>query len=70
MTQIFDKEGLVLPVTVIRVGPCSITQLKTEQLNGYNAVQIGYLKRQVLQIKQSRTWLFNKEGFITFTFFT
>ncbi|CAM9435656.1 unnamed protein product [Ascophyllum nodosum] len=33
MTQIFDKEGLALPVTVIHVGPCFITQLKTEQLN-------------------------------------
>nr|YP_010032327.1 ribosomal protein L3 [Schizocladia ischiensis]QOW07534.1 ribosomal protein L3 [Schizocladia ischiensis] len=42
MTQIFDEEGLTIPVTVIRVGPCKITQIKTHRLNGYNAIQLGY----------------------------
>lgn len=43
MTQIFDKNGLALPVTVVNVGPCLITQIKTHDTDGYNAIQIGYL---------------------------
>ncbi|CAM9111299.1 unnamed protein product [Chrysoparadoxa australica] len=44
MTQVFDDEGLAIPVTVILTGPCVITQLKGEIENGYNAIQIGYSK--------------------------
>jgi len=42
MTQIFDELGNVLPVTILKVGPCIVTGIKTTSLNGYNAVQIGY----------------------------
>jgi len=42
MTQLFTDEGAVVPVTVIEAGPCYVTQLKTEETDGYNAVQIGY----------------------------
>jgi large subunit ribosomal protein L3 len=42
MTQIFDKSGNVIPVTVIHVGPCIVTQIKTTVTEGYNAIQIGY----------------------------
>ena len=42
MTQIFDESGNIVPVTVIKVGPCIITQVKTVLENGYNAIQIGY----------------------------
>ena len=42
MTQIFDAEGKVIPVTVIEAGPCVVTQLKTEENDGYNAVQLGF----------------------------
>ena len=42
MTQVFDERGAAIPVTVIRAGPCWITQIKTEQADGYVAVQIGY----------------------------
>ena len=42
MTQIFDAEGKVIPVTVIEAGPCVVTQLKTEEKEGYNAVQMGF----------------------------
>lgn len=42
MTQVFDEDGFALPVTVIRVGPCLVTQIKTEAKDGYNAIQIGY----------------------------
>lgn len=42
MTQIFDESGNVVPITVIKTGPCIITQVKTVLKDGYNAVQIGY----------------------------
>jgi large subunit ribosomal protein L3 len=42
MTQVFDERGAAIPVTVIRAGPCWITQIKTEQQDGYVAVQMGY----------------------------
>ena len=42
MTQIFDDRGLVHPVTVIEAGPCVVTQLKTEERDGYQAVQLGF----------------------------
>jgi large subunit ribosomal protein L3 len=42
MTQIFDDSGNIIPVTILKVGPCVITQVKTEDVDGYNAVQIGY----------------------------
>ncbi len=42
MTQIFDEAGKVIPVTVIEAGPCTVVQKKTEEKDGYNAVQLGY----------------------------
>jgi large subunit ribosomal protein L3 len=42
MTHLFDDEGRMVPVTVIAAGPVYVTQLKTEESDGYNAVQVGY----------------------------
>ena len=42
MTQIFDEAGKVIPVTVIEAGPCAVTQVKTEETDGYTAVQLGF----------------------------
>ncbi|MEL6130742.1 MAG: 50S ribosomal protein L3 [Cyanobacteria bacterium J06628_4] len=42
MTQVFDDTGNAVPVTVIQVGPCVVTQVKTQQTDGYCAVQLGY----------------------------
>jgi large subunit ribosomal protein L3 len=42
MTQIFDEFGFAIPVTVIKAGPCVVTQIKQKEKEGYNAVQIGY----------------------------
>ena len=42
MTQIFDESGKVIPVTVVEAGPCVVTQVKTVEKDGYNAVQMGY----------------------------
>lgn len=42
MTQIFDESGNIIPVTILKVGPCIVTQIKTQLKDGYNAIQIGY----------------------------
>ncbi|HBY98127.1 MAG TPA: 50S ribosomal protein L3 [Chloroflexi bacterium] len=42
MTQIFDESGQVIPVTVVEAGPCYVTQIKTEDQDGYQAIQIGF----------------------------
>lgn len=42
MTQIFDESGNIIPVTILKVGPCVVTQIKTIAKDGYNAIQIGY----------------------------
>jgi large subunit ribosomal protein L3 len=42
MTQIFDQSGNIIPVTILKVGPCIVTQVKTTEKDGYNAIQIGY----------------------------
>ncbi len=42
MTQIFDEQGKVIPVTVIEAGPCTVVQVKTVETDGYNAVQLGF----------------------------
>ena len=43
MTQIFDENGVLIPVTVLQAGPCVVTQIKTEENDGYSAVQVGYV---------------------------
>ena len=52
MTQIFDKSGNVIPVTVIRIGPCVVTQIKNSLNDGYNAIQIGYGNLKSKSLKQ------------------
>lgn len=42
MTRIFDERGEVVPVTVIEAGPCYVTQIKTAEKDGYNAIQLGF----------------------------
>jgi large subunit ribosomal protein L3 len=44
MTQIFDESGNIIPVTILKVGPCVVTQVKTVLKDGYNSIQIGYGK--------------------------
>ena len=42
MTQIIGEDGIVIPVTILQAGPCTVTQIKTVESDGYNAVQVGY----------------------------
>lgn len=46
MTQLFDTSGAVVPVTIIEAGPCYVTQVKTVESDGYNAIQIGFEETQ------------------------
>lgn len=55
MSQIFDKEGNAIPVTLISAGPCEVTQIKTDKIDGYNAVQMGFKKiEKKTKIKKSQ----------------
>jgi large subunit ribosomal protein L3 len=42
MTQVFDETGKAIPVTVVQAGPCTVTQVKTKQTDGYSAIQVGF----------------------------
>src|SRR4051812_49225081 len=42
MTRIYDDKGAIVPVTVVQAGPCAVTQVKTTESDGYNAVQLGF----------------------------
>ncbi|MCB1122107.1 MAG: 50S ribosomal protein L3 [Verrucomicrobiae bacterium] len=46
MTQVYDEDNRLVPVTVIEAGPCPVTQVKTEETDGYNAVQIGFPRKK------------------------
>ena len=46
MTQIFDEDGTLVPVTVLQAGPCYVTQVKTVENDGYAAVQVGYVDKK------------------------
>ena len=47
MTQIFDESGAVVPVTVIEAGPCPVVQVRTQNVDGYSAVQLGFGRRKI-----------------------
>lgn len=50
MTQIFDENGKVVPVTVVEAGPCPVVQKKTAEKDGYTAVQLGYGDQKVARV--------------------
>src|SRR5687768_7686444 len=45
MTQVYDEKGQIAPVTVIQVGPCPVLQIRDQQRDGYDAVQLGFLDK-------------------------
>ena len=62
MTQIFTEEGNVIPVTVIEAGPCSITQKKTTETDGYNAVQLAFEDLREKLVNKPAAGHFKKAG--------
>ena len=62
MSQLFDDKGNAVPVTLIEAGPCRVTQLKTNALDGYTAVQIGYGVSKDKQISKPENGHLLKSG--------
>lgn len=62
MTQIFTEDGQVVPVTVVEAGPEVVTQIKTVETDGYNAVQVGYEDQKVHRVNKPMTGHYEKAG--------
>ena len=62
MTQIFTESGEVIPVTVIQAGPETVTQVKTVETDGYDAVQVGYEDQKAHRVNKPMTGHFEKAG--------
>jgi large subunit ribosomal protein L3 len=62
MTQIFSEAGEMVPVTVIEAGPCAVTQVKTVETDGYNAVQIGFADKKESRTNKPEQGHFKKAG--------
>ena len=60
MTQIFDKNGKVIPVTVIEAGPCTVVQIKTKDADGYEAVQLGFGEVKANKVTKPKAGHFKK----------
>ncbi len=62
MTQIYDENGALVPVTVLQAGPCFVTQVKTEENDGYNAVQVGFEDIRAKLVNKPEAGVFAKAG--------
>lgn len=62
MTQIFKEDGELVPVTVIKAGPCPVVQIKTEEYDGYKAVQLGYKKAKSHRVNKPIKGHYEKAG--------
>ena len=62
MTQIFNEDGVLTPVTVLQAGPCVVTQIKTVENDGYCAVQVGYADKKEKATNKPLKGHFDKAG--------
>lgn len=62
MTQIFNENGVLTPVTVLQAGPCVVTQIKTVENDGYSAVQVGYVDKREKLVSKPIKGHFEKAG--------
>ncbi|MDA1143712.1 MAG: 50S ribosomal protein L3 [Bacteroidetes bacterium] len=62
MTSIFDENGKNIPCTVIETGPCTVTQVRTEEVDGYNALQLGFDDKAEKQVTKAAAGHFKKAG--------
>ena len=62
MTQIFNEEGVLTPVTVLQAGPCVVTQVKTTENDGYEAVQVGFVDKREKLVNKPLKGHFEKAG--------
>ena len=66
MTQVFDEQGLAIPVTVIKVNPLTVTQVKTVDSDGYNAIQVGVVPAKEKHLTKAELGHFKKNGLENF----
>ncbi len=62
MTQVFNEDGVLTPVTVLQAGPCVVTQVKTEENDGYEAVQVGFADIREKLVNKPKKGQFEKAG--------
>lgn len=62
MTHIFDENGRIVPVTLIEAGPCYVVQVKTVEMDGYNAIQIGFDEKKKRLVNKVTAGRFKKSG--------
>ncbi len=62
MTQIFSEDGVLTPVTVLQAGPCVVTQVKTSENDGYEAVQVGFVDKREKLVRKPQKGAFEKAG--------
>lgn len=62
MTQVFDDANRMVPVTVIEAGPCPVTQVKSDETDGYNSVQIGFRAQKAQRLSKAARGHFEKAG--------
>ena len=62
MTQIFNEDGVLTPVTVLQAGPCVVTQVKTVENDGYSAVQVGFVDKREKLVNKAAKGHFDKAG--------
>ena len=62
MTQVWDENGVLIPVTVLQAGPCVVTQVKTLENDGYKAVQVGFLEKREKLVNKPLKGQFDKAG--------
>ena len=62
MTQIFNEDGVLVPVTVLQAGPCVVTQVKTVENDGYKAVQVGFVDKREKLVSKPVKGHFDKAG--------
>ncbi len=62
MTQIFNEDGVLTPVTVLQAGPCVVTQVKTVANDGYSAVQVGFVDKREKLVNNPMKGMFDKAG--------
>ena len=62
MTQIFNEDGVLTPVTVLQAGPCVVTQVKTAENDGYSAVQVGFVDKREKLVNKPLKGHFEKAG--------
>ena len=62
MTQIFNEDGVLTPVTVLQAGPCVVTQVKTVENDGYSAVQVGFIDKREKLVNKPLKGHFDKAG--------